>query len=70
MMNLEAVHYLERTYATSDVINEAVNAVRCLCQYRFIVQEYADRLAERVLKYKKVFDDNELMGIFVEGLKD
>ena len=38
----EAVHYLLSTCATSDVINEADNAVRRLRQHRFTVQEYAD----------------------------
>ena len=38
----EAVHYLLSMYATSDVINDAKNAVRRLRQHRCTVQEYAD----------------------------
>ena len=55
---------------TSDVINEADNVVRRLRKHRFSVQECADELAERALKCGDVFDDNELIRIFVESLKD
>ena len=46
------------------------NAVRRLRLHRFTVQEYADELANRAHKCGDVFDDNELMVIFVEDLKD
>ena len=64
------MYYLQSAYATTDVINEADNSVRRLRQHRFSVQEYANELVERALKCGDVFDDNELMGIFVGGLSD
>ena len=70
MLYLEAVHCLLSTYAITVVIKEAGNSIRRLHQNFFTVQEYADELVERALKCGDVFDDNELMEIFVEGLTD
>ena len=66
----QSIHHLLSTYATTNVIHEAGNSVRCLRQHRFSVQEYADKLNARARKCGDVFDDNELMGIFVEGLHE
>ena len=67
---LESVDYLLSTYTTADVINEADSSVHRLRQHRFSVQEYVDELVDRAVKCGDVFDDNELMKIFVEGLTD
>ena len=66
----ETIQYLLRTYATTNVVNEVDNAVRRLRQHFYTVQEYVDELAEKPLRYDDVFDDEELMGIFVEGFND
>ena len=44
--------------------------MRYLRQSRLGLREYANELAERALKCGDVFDDNELMRIFVEGLHE
>lgn len=41
-----------------------------LLQHRSNVQQYAEELTERALKCGDVSDDDELMGIFIEGLKE
>ena len=54
----------------TDVTSEADNFVRRLRQHCFSVQENKYELAECTLKCGDVFDDNELMSIFVEGYTD
>ena len=57
-------------YATIEAVNEADNNVRDLRQYRSTVQEYADGPAERALKCGDVFDNEELIRLYVEGLNE
>ena len=64
----EALHYLLSTFATTDVKNEGGNLVCRLRQHSFSIKEYANELTERALKCGEVFEDNELMGVFVEGV--
>ena len=58
------------TYATTAVINETGSSVHRVRQHRFSVREFANELDGRALKCGDVFDDDELMGIFFEGLMD
>ena len=65
----EVVNFLLQTYATDDVIAEAVTDVENLKQSTAMTeQEYSDELWKRALRCGTVFSGDRLKGYFVEGL--
>ena len=60
------MNYILSTYGKAYLVNDAEIAVRHLRQLRFSIQEDADELTERVLKFGDIFDDSDLMESLVE----
>ena len=65
----ELVNFMLETYATDDVIAEAVEDVESMRQSTGMTeQEFSNELWKRALRCGTVFSGNRLKGYFVEGL--
>ena len=65
----EVVNYLLRTYATDEVISEAVGDVTSFRQSSNMTEEvYSNHLWDKALRCGTVFSDRRLKSLFVEGL--
>ena len=53
-----------------NVINDDSSTLKQYCQYRFNVQNNAKELVESALKCKKVSDDQKVLDIFADKLKN
>lgn len=67
--NALVVNYLQRTYATDEIIAEEVAEINQFSQpSRMSLPEYAKELWSTALKCCTVYADNGLKGSFIEGL--
>ena len=65
----EVVNFLLRTYATDEVISEAVGDVTSFRQSSNMTEEaYSNQLWDKALRCGTVFSDRRLKSLFVEGL--
>ena len=65
----QVVNFLLRTYATDEVISEAVGYVTSFCQSSNMTEEvYSNHLWDKALRCGTVFSDRRLKSLFVEEL--